>query len=141
MTNPNLAEKIGAFREILGNIAVGGPRGTSAADYSASRQELLSEDRVAGLLPEFIVESRTARDFWNYVQRAFGSYADRSRYIEAQLLPVERQLRAERQKAPGIRPPEVRFEFSPVRPPLLGVHRFVSEDRIAELRALTPAAF
>jgi hypothetical protein len=141
MKSAEWAEKIGRFRDILGAIAEGGPSVTPAGDYGDLRQELLGETRVAELLPDFVVESRSARDFWNYIQRAFSKYADRSRYIEAQLLPVERQFRPERQNAAGIRPSEVRFEYSPVRPPTLGVHRFVSEDRIAELRVLKPAAF
>lgn len=133
-----LAEKIGRFRDILGAIAEGGPNVTGYRDL---RDELVAEERVAELLPDFIIECRSARDFWNYIQRAFSSYADRSRYIEAQLLPVERQFRPERPKAPGIRAPEVRIEYSPVRPAALGGLRFVSEDRIAELRSLQAAAF
>ena len=141
MKSAEWTEKVGRFRDILGIIAEGGPNVGAAADYRGVREELLAEPRVAELLPEFVIESRSSRDFWNYIQRAFPSYAERSRYLEAQLLPVERQFRPERQKAPGIRPPEVRFEYSPVRPPSLGVHRFVAEDRIAELRALAPPGF
>lgn len=141
MKSSNWAEKIGEFREILGAIAVKGANISSADDYVGLREELLGDENVAALLPDFVVESRSARGFWNYISRAFASWADRSQYIDAQLLPVERQFRPERQKAPGIRPPEVRLEYSPVRPPSLGVHLFVSEDRIAELRGLTPDAF
>lgn len=133
-----LAEKIGRLRDILGAIAQGGP---SVEGYRELRDELLADDRVAVLLPDFIVECRSARDFWNYIQPAFSSYAGRTQYIQAQLLPIERQFRPDRQKAPGIRPPEVRIEYSPVRPSALGHLRFVSEDRIAELRSLQAPTF
>lgn len=95
---------------------------------------------VSPLLPEFVVECRTSRDFWNYIQRSFpgtGAYASRSRYIEAQLLPVERKFRPEREKAPGERPAEIRFEYSPVQPVSASGLSFIAETRLAELRVLS----
>lgn len=133
-----LAEKIGRLRDILGAIAEGGP---SVDGYRELRDELLADDRVAELLPDFIVEYRSARDFWNYIKPVFSSYAERTQYIQAQLLPIERQFRPDRQKASGIRPPGVWIEYSPVRPSALGHLRFVSENRIAELRLLQAPTF
>lgn len=141
MKNADRPEKIGRLRDILTVIAENGPNVPEAAEYRTLRDELVADEQVVELLPEFMIECRNTRDFWNYIQRAFSRYAERSQYIEAQLLPIERQFRPERQRAPGIRPPEVRIEYSPIRPPALGGHKFVSETRIAELRALSPPAF
>ncbi len=136
-----LAERIGEFREILGIIAEEGPGATRAGEYRNRRDELLDDSRVRDRIPDFVVECRTPRDFWNYIQRAFKTYAERSRYIEAQLLPIERQFRPERQRAPGVRPPEVRIEYSPVRPTVSGGQTYIAEDRITQLRALSPPNF
>lgn len=95
------AEKIGRLRDILGAIAEGGP---SVDGYREFRDELLADDRVAVLLPDFIVERRSARNFWNCLQPTFSSYARRTQYIQAQLLPIERQFRPDRQKAPAFAP-------------------------------------
>lgn len=141
MKSARLAEKVGKLRDILGAIAEGGPNTDAAGNYRRLREELLAEDSIAELLPEFIIECRSQRDFWNYIQRAFSSYADRSRYIEAQLLTIERQFRPERQKAPGVRPTEVRVEYPPVSPPISSENRYVSEDRIGELRRISSSAF
>ena len=142
MKNAKLAEKIGAFREVLGSIGERGPNGCGASDYRELRQDLMADDRVGALLPDFVIECGTARDFWNYIQRAFdgyGAYAARSRYIEAQLLPIERQFRPERQKAPGARPAEVRIEYSPVRPVAPAGLTFVADARLAEIRTIRSA--
>lgn len=141
MNHPELAEKIGRFREVLSALAEGGPGASLAEDYRALRDELIEDGRTSELLPDFVIECRSPRDFWNYIQGAFSSYADRSKYITAQLLPIERQFRPERQKAPGVRPPEVRFEYSPVQPVVRDSDRFVSENRIAELRCIDSTKF
>ena len=136
MNNPELAEKIGRLRDVLSTIAEGGPNVSVAAEYRDLRDQLVTDEEIEQILPEFIIECRNSRDFWNYIQRAFSSYAGRSQYIEAQLLPIERQFRPERSASPGIRPSEVRIEYSPIRPPALGTNEFVSETRIAQLRGI-----
>jgi hypothetical protein len=141
MENAERAEKIGRFRDILSMVAEKGPSTLVTEEYHILRGELVADNEIVGLLPEFVIECRNIRDFWNYIQRAFSKYAERSQYIEAQLLPIERRFRPERQGAPGIRPPEVRIEYSPIRPAALGVHKFVSEKRIDQLRALSPTTF
>ena len=136
-----IAEQLGAFREMLSTISENGPGAPAADQYRQLRQALVSNDSVRELLPDFVIECRTPRDFWNYIQRAFGSYAQRSRYVEAQLLPIERQFRPERQRAPGDRPVEVRIEYSPVRPVSASGLTFVSDDRLAELRTIQAQSF
>ena len=136
-----IAEQLGAFRETLTTISEGGPGVRAADDYRSQRDALMSNDAVGELLPDFVVECRTPRDFWNYIQRAFKSYAHRSRYVEAQLLPIERQFRPERQRAPGNRPAEVRIEYSPVRPVSATGLTFVSDDRVSELRTIQFQSF
>lgn len=87
-----------------------------------------------------MVECRTERDFWNYISTAFsgsGVYASRTKYITAQLLPVERQLRPDRMRLPGDRPAEIRIEYSPVRPTSSGGLALISDGRIADLRTAT----
>jgi hypothetical protein len=125
-----VAEQIGRFREILEAISESGP--CFETEYPTLREALLKNQQLHQLLPEFVVECRTARMFWNYIQQAFKKYRDRSRYIEAQLLPIERQFRPERERVPGVRPAEVRIEYSPVRPPSPSKHMYVAETRIAE---------
>lgn len=141
MKHSNLAERIGQFRDVLFAVAEGGPGASIAEDYRPIREELLKDSHTSDLLPDFVVECRSPRDFWNYIQGAFPTYAERSKYITAQLLPIERQFRPERQKAPGIRPPEVRFEYPPVQPVVRGSDRFVSEEQIAELRSVDSTKF
>jgi hypothetical protein len=139
MKSDELAKKIGDFREALGSLAEGGPTASGASGYRELRQDLMADDRVSPLLPDFVIECRTPRSFWDYIQRAFagaGAYTARSRYIEAQLLPIERQFRPARERAPGVRPAEVRLEYSPVRPVAPTGLTFVAETRLAELRAI-----
>ena len=136
-----IAEQLGALREALTTISEGGPSARAADDYRSLREALMSNDAVGGLLPDFVVECRTPRDFWNYIQRAFKSYADRSRLVEAQLLPIERQFRPERQRAPGKRPSEVGIGPSPVRPVSATGLTFVSDERVSELRTLQIHSF
>src|SRR5687767_3842222 len=114
--NETLAETIGQFREALGAIATSGPQGAEPEAYEELRQQLLSDPRVEPLLPDFVHECRTARGFWNYIKRSYATYADRSQYIDAQILPIERQFRPERQRAPGERAPEIRIEYASARP-------------------------
>jgi hypothetical protein len=143
MKSDEVAEQLGTFRELLGDIAESGPS-VQPSGYKNLRQTLLSDDRVGPLLPDFVTECRTSRDFWNYIQRAFsgsGAYAQRSRYIEAQLLPIERQFRPERDRSPGERSAEIRFEYSPVPPPSASGSTLIAESRIAELRTARSAQF
>jgi hypothetical protein len=135
----DIAETIGRFRTTLGSIAEGGPNAGGA--YVQLREELVANERVRPLLPDFVIECRTPRDFWNYIQPAFASYAERSRYVQAQLVPVERQFRPERDRATGVRPPEVRIEYSPVVPVTAAAAILVGEQRIAELRTLQSPNF
>jgi hypothetical protein len=137
----DIAEQLGAFRETLSAISEGGPNVTAADDFKSQREALVANDKVRESLPDFVIECRTSRDFTNYIQRAFKTYADRSRYIEAQLLPIERQFRGERKRAPGERPAEVRIEYFPVRPVSAADLSFVSESRLAELRKLHSPSF
>ena len=141
MQDEEVAEKIGRFREILEGIAQGGPDAGDLDEYSQLRKELVDDPDIRPLLPNFIIEYRTPRSFWNYIQPAFSSYAKRSQYIEFQLVPIERQFRPGRQRAPGLRPPEVRIEYSPVRPAEGTSSTLVSEKRLAELRVLKPPGF
>ncbi len=142
MQDEEVAEKIGRFREILEAIATGGPDvGDDPDEYGQLRKDLVEDPDIKPHLPIFIVEYRTPRQFLNYIQQAFGSYKERSRYVEAQLLSIERQFRPERQRSPGPRPPEVRIEYSPVRPAEGKSSMLISENRLAELRVLKPPDF
>ena len=96
-TDNTQSDRIGRFREILGAIAEGVASADMASEYRELRARLLEDQQINPLLPEFVVECRTPRDFLNYIQRAFKTYKDRSLYIEAQLSPIERQFRPERQ--------------------------------------------
>jgi len=141
LENLERAEKLGRLRDILTIISEKGPNVGLEGEFRAIRAELIADEKVNELLPEFIIECRSSRDFWNYIQGAYSSYGARSQYIKGQLLPIERQFRPERQKSPGICPPEVRIEYSPVRPPALTAVKLVSEVRIAQLRAINSKDF
>ncbi len=143
MKNAEVAERLGTFREVLGSIAEGGPSTPQATEYKEIRERLTLDERVSQMLPDFIIECRTARDFWNYIQRVSserGAYGERSRYIEAQLLPIERQFRPERQRAPGDRPPEIRIEYAPGSPASNEL-AFISDIHLSELRTLNSPQF
>ncbi len=142
MKSKNIAEILGRYRELLSDIAEGGPSAVDTNEYRKIRGDLLGESRLKSLIPEFIYEQRSPRDFWNYIQQAFPSYRERSQYIEAQLLPIERQFRPDRQKAPGYRPPEVKIEYLPAPPTVpSGESHIISEQRITELRSISSQKF
>ena len=140
MNPKDIAETLGRYRDLLNEIAEGGPSVVESNEFRKLRDEILSESKVESLVPEFVYEQRSPRDFWNYIQRAFSTYRERTRYIEVQLLPIERQFRQDRQKAPGDRLPEVRIEYLPA-PPTASTRSagtpMINKQRITELRSIT----
>lgn len=137
----DIAEQLGAFRETLSAISENGPTCPATDNFRSQRDFLTTNETVNDFLPDFVIECRTARDFWNYIQRAFKSYSDRTRYVEAQLLPIERQFRVDRQRAPGYRPAEVRIEYAPFRPVSEAGLKFVSDIRLSEIRNLDSSSY
>jgi hypothetical protein len=141
----DIKENLGRFREVLTQIAESGPSGADQEEYISLRAALLSEPKLNGLLPVFVDEQRLPRHFWNYIKALFhegiGIYEKRSQYIEAQLLPVERQFQSASQKAPGDRPTEKIITYLPPPPAKTLGTLIINEERIAELRTINSAEF
>jgi len=49
--------------------------------YDQYRRELLDSPAIAALLPDFVDRFRPLDQFWPYIKRQFGSYAERRDYI------------------------------------------------------------
>jgi len=134
------AELMGQFRELLELISEWKTPEDGPERYREIRKELCDDPRVQPLLPLFVLECRTSGQFWDYI-RNLQTYKERRAHIQGQLLPVERQLRPDQSKTAGLRPPELRVEYSPVRPIPMAVQFYVAESRLAELRTLKSAKF
>ena len=137
---PDIAELIGQFRELLEDISEWNTPTDGADKYREVRKTLCNDPKVRQLLPLFVVECRTVRQFWDYI-RTLRTYKERRGYIQGQLLPVERHFRPEQSRAPGFQPPEIRYEYSPVRPTPTTDQLYIAGSRIAELRSLRSPKF
>jgi hypothetical protein len=76
-----------------------GAQATSGQDYSSLvhgnerayeriRRELLAEQKLAEILPEFIRNCRNLGDFWDFIKEKFPSYKERRTFIRNELNPL-----------------------------------------------------
>jgi predicted nucleotide-binding protein len=66
--------------------ATGNPADSS--EYEALRQELLSDQQIAPLIPSFVRTNRNLGSFWGYIKGKYGTYAERRTYLSQEFTPL-----------------------------------------------------
>jgi len=57
-------------------------------DYEELRNELLANEEVSPLAPEFVVKCRTLSHFWQFIKNRFGTYAERREFLWDSFAPL-----------------------------------------------------
>jgi predicted nucleotide-binding protein len=72
------------------NLLVARATGMSAdsREFEQLRHELLSNDRLAGSLPQWLKQHRNLDSFWGFIKLKFGSYAERRTFLSEQFTPI-----------------------------------------------------
>ena len=86
MTQKEIVEKLQSIEQILLDYATGGI--ADKLGYIALRNELTSEPRVRGSLPELITVNRDLTQFWSFIKQKFPTYQERRDYIWAEFSPI-----------------------------------------------------
>jgi len=80
----------------------------SSSDYKALRHELLSNSKVANLLPDWLKVYRNLDSFGSFIWKKFRTYADRRKFIAEELSPALNFLEfgptVEMEKKPEVAP-------------------------------------
>ena len=84
-------------------IATSNAAAVDAATYTRLRQELLSEARIAGKLPDFVRRCRDTAHFWEFIKAKFAHYSERREYIRGQFRPALDFLETQ-ERTPGVEP-------------------------------------
>ncbi len=79
-------EKVSYLASLLTTRATGGDASTS--EYEALRYELLSNNNLLSLLPDWLKVHRNLDSFWGFIQPKFGSYADRRKFLSEEFSPA-----------------------------------------------------
>jgi len=79
-------EKVSYIASLLTSRATGGD--ALNEEYEALRYELLSNNDISSLLPDWLKVHRNLDSFWGFIQPKFGSYSDRRKYLAEQFSPV-----------------------------------------------------
>jgi len=74
----------------LANLLTARATGLAAdnGEFETLRHELLSNDSLASLLPQWLRQHRNLDSFWGYIKPKFGTYAERRTYISEQFTPI-----------------------------------------------------
>lgn len=91
-----LLQKALELRSILTRLATGEDEQGDSDSYVRLRDDFYSDKFTKKLLPDFVLSCRILGDFWPYIKRAFGTYADRRDYIREQFEPLCAYLEEER---------------------------------------------
>lgn len=62
-------------------IAIATGRSGSDEDYKRLRNNLINNNDIKNLIPDFIITNRDTQQFWQYIKYKFASYAERRKYI------------------------------------------------------------
>ena len=93
--SPNeLREHLGRYRELLVSVSRNGPDGAAKDEFRELRAILLGSP-IARLLPDFVEDIRTPREFWPYIKATSPSYAGRAQHISEALGNADSQLRSQ----------------------------------------------
>lgn len=79
-------EKVSYIASLLTSRATGGA--ASDEEYEALRYELLSNNDISPLLPDWLKVHRNLDSFWGFIQPKFGSYSDRRKYLSEEFSPA-----------------------------------------------------
>jgi predicted nucleotide-binding protein len=79
-------EKVSYLASILTARATGGE--ALNEEYEALRYELLSNNNISPLLPDWLKIHRNLDSFWGFIQPKFGSYSDRRKFLADEFSPV-----------------------------------------------------
>jgi len=69
-------------------IATATSDGGDTSNYELTRRQLLANNRIAKLLPEFVRRYRTLDQFWPFIKGKFPTYAERRDYIWTAFRPA-----------------------------------------------------
>jgi hypothetical protein len=56
--------------------------------YEDARQEILEEPSLAGAMPDWLRNARSGSQYWDFIKPKFRSYADRRKFLAAELRPL-----------------------------------------------------
>ncbi|WP_217646771.1 abortive infection family protein [Pontibacter chinhatensis] len=84
------------LRMLLTRFATGEDKKEDGEDYKNLRNEFVANSFTKALLPEFVVSCRVLSDFWPYIKRRFGTYAERRDYIREEFEPLLAYLEGDR---------------------------------------------
>ncbi|MCI5168126.1 MAG: hypothetical protein D3903_19070 [Candidatus Electrothrix sp. GM3_4] len=79
-------EKVSYLASLLTARATNGK--ASDQEYEALRYELLSNNDISSLLPDWLKIHRNLDSFWGFIQPKFGSYSDRRKFLSEEFSPV-----------------------------------------------------
>lgn len=74
----------------LVNLLVAHATGQPAenSEYELIRQELLSDQLIAPLIPSFVRTNRNLGSFWGFIKGKYGTYAERRTYLSQEFTPL-----------------------------------------------------
>ena len=75
------------FGIVISGILAGGGPGDNA-DYARLRQVLLAQPAVEAYVPRFVRTCRDLFQFWQFIKRKYGHYAERREYIWDEFRPL-----------------------------------------------------
>lgn len=90
-TRDSLVEKVEVLEKLLVANATGS-NGNERWNYPALRKELLQHPLTKHALPPFVLTCRDLGQFWQFIKREFGTYAERREFIWGQFRPLLESL-------------------------------------------------
>lgn len=93
MVNDELFNKVESLKHMLISHATGGR--ADVTEYKGLRQELISNTRIAKLLPRFVHVCRDPGEFWSFIKPKFGTYNERRQYLREGFDPLLTMLETE----------------------------------------------
>lgn len=96
----------------LVNLLVAHATGQPAenSEYELLRQDLLSDQQVAPLIPSFVRTNRNLGSFWGFIKGKYGTYAERRTYLSQEFTPLLDMLEFGASAAPSPSQPNIATE-------------------------------
>jgi len=79
-------EKVSYLASLLTSSATG--KDASDSEYETLRHDLLSNEELSSLMPEWLKIHRNLSSFWGFIQPKFGTYADRRKFLAEEFSPA-----------------------------------------------------
>lgn len=80
-------ERARHLENLLIDVARGGPRDNSEC-FISLRSHFVQNSALKALLPAFVRECRTLKQFWGFIQPAYSSYRERENFISTEFTPL-----------------------------------------------------